>query len=245
MIRGIYHSAAGMLPRYHKLTNISNNLANASTTSFKADRRFFSFTLNNELTQPGIDGQAKQVERLNEGLYTDWEQGAINPTGRKTDFALKGRGFFVVQDDEGQTFLTRDGRFHINDNRELVASNGYKVLDESMTPVRIPDGLFFTDDTGVIHVDGQVTTKFMIADVDNPDTITKVGDNLYRKDNDDNLNTVETTTVHQEHVEASNVNVVQEMVEMIALNRNYDTSQRAMLSQDSTLGRLIDRVPRF
>jgi flagellar basal-body rod protein FlgF len=245
MIRGIYHSAAGMLPRYHKLTNISNNLANASTTSFKADRRFFSFTLNNELTQPGIDGQGKKIERLNEGLYTDYQQGALNPTGRKTDFALQGAGFFVVQDEEGQNFLTRDGRFRINDARELITPAGYNVLDDSFAPIAVPDGTFFADDVGVIYVDGQATTRFLIADAPSPDSLQKVGDNLYRLNSDQDLAPVESPSVHQEHLEASNVNVVREMVEMIALNRTYDTSQRALMSQDNTLGRLIDRVPRF
>jgi flagellar basal-body rod protein FlgF len=245
MIRGIYHSAAGMLPRYHKLTNISNNMANASTTSYKADRRFFSFTLNNELTQPGIDGQGKKIERLNEGVYTDFEQGALNPTGRKTDFGLQGQGFFVVQDEEAQNFLTRDGRFRINDSRELITAEGYNVLDDSYTPIIIPDGSFFTDEVGVVYVDGQASTRFLVVDAPSPDTMQKVGDNLYKMSQEVDLNAIETPSIHQEHLEASNVNVVREMVEMISLNRTYDTSQRALTSQDNTLGRLIDRVPRF
>ncbi|HEX04781.1 MAG TPA: flagellar basal-body rod protein FlgF [Bacteroidetes bacterium] len=245
MIRGIYHSAAGMLPRYHKLTNISNNLANASTTAFKADRRFFSFTLNNELTQPGINGQAKKIERLNEGLYIDFEQGALTPTGRKTDFAIKGQGFFVVQNEEGKQFLTRDGRFRINDARELVTPAGYNVLDDGYTPIQIPDGSFFTDDTGMIYVNQEENSRFLIAEPPSRDAIRKIGDNLYEQTNDDDLTEVEDASVHQEHLEASNVNVVREMVEMISLNRTYDTSQRALTAQDNTLGRLIDRVPRF
>ncbi len=247
MIRGIYHSAAGMLPRYYQLVNVSNNLANATTTSFKADRRYFSTVLNNELVQPGAGNHEKRLEDLDKGLYTNFSQGAISPTGNKTDFALNGTGYFVIENPEtSERFYTRDGRFKINNQGELVTSLGYKVLDDSGSSVIVHDSNFFVDDKGTLFVRGSQTTGLMLADFEDPHVLIKKGDSMYQtKDPNAYPIPAEDTRVIQGSLEASNVNIVEEMVTMIDLNRNYESSQRALMAQDESLGKLINTVPRF
>ncbi|MFH0882757.1 MAG: flagellar basal-body rod protein FlgF [bacterium] len=248
MIRGIYHSAAGMLPRYYQLVSVSNNLANATTTSFKADRRYFSTVLNNELVQPGAGNHEKRIEDLDKGLYTNFSQGAINSTGAKTDLALNGNGYFVVENpDTTDRFYTRDGRFRINNQGELVTALGYRVLDDSGSSVIIRDtDNFFIDDAGTIFVRGAQTTSLMLADFENRQDLIKKGDSMYQpKDPNVYPITPENSQVIQGSLEASNVDVVEEMVTMIDLNRNYESSQRALTAQDESLGKLINTVPRF
>lgn len=247
MIRGIYHSAAGMLPRYYQLVNVSNNLANSTTTSFKADRRYFSTVLNNTLVQPGAADHQKTVEDLDAGVYTVFRQGAVSPTGVKTDIALNGNGFFVVEDPETyERYYTRDGRFRISPNGELTTALGYRVLDESGSSIVVRDNDFFIDESGMVFVRGSQTSSLMLADFEDPQQLVKKGDSMYQPDSDDIVpDEPEDTRVVQGSLEMSNVNVVEEMVTLITLNRNYESSQRALTAQDETLGKLINSVPRF
>lgn len=248
MIRGIYHSAAGMLPRYYQLVNVSNNLANATTTSFKADRRYFSTVLNNELVQPGAGNHEKRIEDLDKGLYTNYSQGAINPTGKKTDLAINGDGYFVVENaDTTERYYTRDGRFRFDNQGELVTALGYRVLDESGAPVIVRDpNDFFIDDAGTVFVRGSQTATLMLADFEDRQQLIKKGDSMYQPKNPDVYPIQpEESRVIQGSLEASNVNVVEEMVTMIDLNRNYESSQRALMAQDESLGKLINTVPRY
>ena len=247
MIRGIYNSAAGMLPRYVKLVNISNNLANASTTSFKADRRYFTTILNSSIVQPGKTGKPANVQELDKGLYVDFRQGAINPTGNDTDFALNGDGFFVVEDPEsGDRYYTRDGRFKLNNSFELVTSEGYKVLDDSGSGIIVRDKPFFVDQSGKISIRGQGTSSFMLAKFKDNHDLIKKGDNMYDvKKKGTEPETPEEIKVLQGNLEASNVNVVEEMVHMIELNKNFESSQRALTAQDQSLADLINKVPKF
>jgi len=249
MIRGIYHSAAGMLPRYYQLVNVSNNLANATTPSFKADRRYFSTVLNNELVQPGSGNHERRLEDLDAGLYTDQRQGAVSATGSKTDFALNGQGYFVVENPENyERFYTRDGRFTINNQGELVTSMGYKLLDESGSSIQVRErNDLFVDETGTVFVKGAKTGSLMLVDFEDKGMLVKKGDSLYSPKNDDVYPDViaDETRVIQGSLESSNVNVVEEMVTMISLNRNYESSQRALTAQDQSLGKLIGSVPRY
>lgn len=246
MIRGIYHSAAGMLPRYFKLINISNNLANASTTSFKADRRYFSTVLNNELVQPGTSGKPQRATELDKGLYTDFRQGSLYRTGNDLEFGLNGDGFFVVENPEdGERYYTRDGRFKLNAAHELVTAQGYRVLDDSGSSIIVRDRPFFVDQDGHITTHGQSGTSMMLAKFEDNHVLIKKGDNMYGLKREAVPETPEDTKVLQNHLEASNVNVVEEMVHMIELNRTFESSQRALTAQDQSLAALINKVPKF
>ena len=246
MIRGIYHSAAGMLPRYSRLINISNNLANASTTAYKADRRYFSTILNSEIAQPGANGKPSRSDDLEKGLYTDFRQGSTYATSNDTEFALNGEGFFVVEDsEEGERFYTRDGRFKLNSNYELVTAQGYKVLDDSGAPIVVRDRPFFVDQEGHIFLRGQSSTSLMLADFEDETVLIKKGDSMYGLKKETYPDTPTDTKVLQGHLEASNVNVVEEMVLMIELNRTFESSQRALTAQDQSLNDLINKVSKF
>jgi flagellar basal-body rod protein FlgG len=235
-----------MLPRYYKLISVSNNMANATTTSFKVDRRYFSTVLNNELTQEGAPNRAERLEDLDEGLYTDYRQGALRATGRQTDLAINGDGFFVVEDPESrERFYTRDGRFQISAERELITPKGDRVLDDGYAPIEIEEDEFFVDEHGGIYVAGRHNTDLALVTFDDKTNLIKKGDNLYGLEIPADPKIAEEATAHQGMLETSNVNVVEEMVQMIMLNRNYESAQRALTSQDQSLAKLIQQVPQF
>jgi len=246
MIRGIYNSAAGMLPRYYRLINVSNNMANATTTAFKVDRRYFSTVLNNEIVQPGVNGRAKRVEDLDKGLFTNFRQGSVYATNKNTDFALNGTGFFTVENpDTGEQYFTRDGRFKINADNELVTSLGFNVLDDSGAPIQIRERPFFVDEEGSIYVRGQEVATLNIVDFEDLNVMLKKGDNLYSLKEDARQIKPEDTTVQQGSLEESNVNIVEEMVHLIQLNRTFESSQKALMAQDQSLAKLVSQVPKF
>lgn len=247
MIKGIYHSAAGMLTRYLKLSTIANNLANASTSAFKVDRRHFSTLLNNELIQPGPWGKPTRIADLEEGLHTIFAQGPLTHTGTDTHIALNGAGFFVVENpDNEERFFTRNGHFRLNDAHELVTADGLKVLDDAEEPIVISKRPFLLNEDGDIFIDGRKMVTMMVADFEDLSQLLKRGNSLYSNPSDMALRPKDDETrVLQAHLEESNVNVVQEMVEMISLNRNYESSQRALTAQSESLRKAVNEVSKY
>lgn len=235
-----------MVPRYMRLVNVSNNLANSTTEGYKADRRYFSTLLNNEIVQPGIGGRPKRMEDLEKGLFTEFDQGALRDTRDRMNFALNGPGFFVLEDpDTEEVYYTRNGRFRLNLNQELVNSLGYNVLDDGGAPIVVNGNQFAVTNDGEIFVDGQDRGSFGVVVFDNPNDLQKKGHSLYMNPENKHPDIAEETYVMQGFLESSNVNIVEEMVIMIELNRNYESSQRALVSQDHSLEKAVNQVSRY
>ena len=246
MIKGIYHSASGMIPRFFKLAAISNNLANINSTAFKADRVHFGTVLNNELSQGSVEGApARSIER--EMSYsTDFSQGSLERTGVPTQLAINGKGFFVIEGAEtGEIFYTRNGNFKLNSEQELVTASGQKVLDTSDTPILIDgDDLVIAED-GQYFVDGLAIGKFQIVEFEDENVLLKRGETLYSLGNDELPEDSENSSLFQGYLENSNINTVREMVEMITLNRNYEASSRILTAQDETLKKTVQQIGRY
>ncbi len=246
MIKGIYNSSAGMIPRSQKLVTVSNNIANASTVAFKVNRKYFTTTMNAEMMQPGSDKKAEKQEELDKGLITDFSQGALYHTGKETDMGINGEGFFVVEDPESNELgYTRDGRFRLNLSNELVTTHGKKVLDDSGSPIFIKKSPFFVDKDGSIYIDNQKIAKFQVVEFEDKSILMRASEGTYIPKNGESPLEMEDASVHQGKLEESNVNIVEEMVQMIALNKSYESSQKALTAQDGTLSKLISQVPKF
>ncbi|MBZ0265078.1 flagellar hook-basal body protein [bacterium] len=246
MIKGIYHSAAGMVPRYNRLTNVSNNLANANTTAFKADRRYFTALIDNELVQPAEKGRPARTEDLDTGLQTQFRQGALKKTENATDFAINGDGFFMVENPEtGEQFLSRNGWFRLTKDLELITHTGYAVIDDSGAPISVGDEKFQVTENGEIYSNGELRGAFGIYDLKDKSALVKRGDGMYTIPEDVEETLVDKPIIHQGFLEESNVNIVEEMVVMISLNRNYESSQKALHAQDETLKMAVNQLGRF
>lgn len=247
MIRGIYTSGLGMTRETKRLDITSNNLANASTTGFKSDGTTQG-TFKQRLNDIMVSGSRIDVANYTPDIvrsYTNFTQGSLSNTGNSADVAISNDNyaFFTVEDGEGNRFYTRDGNFTIDKDRFLVTTDGYKVMGE--------DGYInLKDNDFSIAVDGSITGenneklgKLKITAFDNAETLTKIGDNLLASD----IDSVEKEfagEIHQGFLEMSNVNTVNEMVNMIAISRAYEANQKVLQTQDEMLGRSVSDVGR-
>lgn len=261
MIRGWYIGSSGMNAQQTRLDAISNNLANADTTGFKRDiavSKSFPELLMRRMNDDGvyenpfgsadvapIIGKIGLGVETNE-LYTDFEQGSFKQTSTHTDMALSGEGFFAVATPSGERY-TRNGNFLVGKEGILVTKEGYPVLGENGY-IQVADDRFTVNQDGMVYSenDMQLIDRFKIVRFDNERYLQKMGSSLY-KDTDITgpayiAEGKERPVVLQSYVETSNVNVVNEMVSMIEVNRAYEANQKTIQAQDTMMSTLWGKV---
>ena len=239
MIKGIYTSASGMIPRARKQELIANNISNVETVGFKKDDTF-----TRELTRAERKTIAKKSDwekPLGEESYVDYSEGIFNRTGNPLDLALEGDGFFTLQADDGTTYLTRAGTFEINSDGQITYPGGL-FLTASGSRIDTNGGTVNVNENGQVDVDGSTVATITPVTVDDLSKLEKVGRSLFAVPEGTQLIPVEQTTVRQGYLEASNVDVVQQMVDMIITFRAYEANAKAVQSQDSSLDSLFRRV---
>lgn len=247
MIRGIYTSGLGMTRETKRLDIISNNLANASTTGFKTDGTVQG-TFKKKLDDVMVSGSRIDIANYTPDIvrsYTNYTQGSLSNTGNSTDVAISNDNyaFFTVQDKEGNEFYTRDGNFTIDKDRYLVTTDGYKVMGEDGY-INLADNNFSISVYGDISNDtGESLGRLKITAFENPETLEKVGSNLMFADTD-SVERAFTGELNQGYLEMSNVNTVNEMVNMISVSRAYEANQKVLQAQDEMLGKAVSDVGR-
>jgi flagellar basal-body rod protein FlgG len=254
MIRSLYTSATGMKANQLYIDNISNNLANVNTTGYKKSKLEFQELLYQTIVEPGsgaADG-AKSPAGLQLGLGVRsvanqkiFGQGNLQETKNAFDMAITGSGFLQVQMPSGETAYTRDGSFKISNDGTLVTSQGF-ALEPQIT---VPDGAHdimidatgkvsvMISDTGTSEEIGQIElVKFL-----NEGGLKSMGNNLYQvspasgEPESGVPGTNGLGTIAQGFLEASNVELVEEMVNMIVAQRAYEISAKAIQTSDSML----------
>ena len=255
MIRGLYTAISGMITQEAKQDVITNNLANANTVGFKQDnlaaKQFDDVLISNYDKISGGKNVKNYIGTLSMGsgideVKTDFTQGMIESTDKPTDFAIDGRGFFEVSRNDGiaaNTYYSRDGHFHVNTAGYLVNDSGDNVLGTNVItggtePIYVGNGKITVDAAGNMKVDNQLKYRFNFADVNNPNDLTKVGDNLYSARNVTQIN----AAVKQNALEKSNVNVISTMVDMMNVMRTFETNQKVVQAMDDTLGKAVNEV---
>lgn len=257
MIRGWYTGASGMNAQQNRLDAISNNLANVDTAGYKRDitvSKSFSELL---IRRTNLDGvyetpfgsaeAAPVIGKLGLGIetnenYTDFAQGSFRQTDQNTDVAFGGKGFFAVQTPLGERY-TRDGNFIIGKEGILETKDGYPVLGEKGF-IRVENDRFTVNEDGIIssQEDSEVIDRFKVVRFDNERYLKKMGNNLYSSNEISGLAHIaegsERPKFLQGYMETSNVNVVNEMVQMIEVNRAYEANQKTITSEDSMMGTL-------
>lgn len=260
MVQGWYTGASGMIAQQNRLDAISNNLANVDTTGYKRDvavNKNFSELLLRRMRDNGeysfwggsadiapIVGKVGLGVETNE-LYTVFEQGSFKNTGAATDIALAGEGFFAVQTPAGERY-TRAGNFLIGKEGILETKEGYPVLGENGI-IRVQDKHFKVNDDGIITVDGDRTIdRLKLVRFENERYLKKQGENLWVDNNISGKAYIaegnERPALLQEYVETSNVNVVNEMVQMIEVNRAYEANQKTIQTEDTMMSTLWSKV---
>jgi flagellar basal-body rod protein FlgG len=255
LIRGLYTSATGMLSQQKRMDTITNNIANVDTTGFKKDAvatRAFDEVLTRRLNdKTQIEGErlAMKIGGMSLGtyvdqVYTDFSVGTLDQTDNDLDLALDKQGFFAISyvDKDGKTTekYTRDGSFTTGPDGVLMTEDGYKVLGENGA-IELPAGFVTINELGEVYVNSQYIDKLKVVNFENMDSLRKFGDNLTDA-TADTKKTPYTGKVMQGFLEGSNVNSVQEMVNMIASLRAYEVNQKMIQIHDSTLGKAVNEI---
>jgi flagellar basal-body rod protein FlgF len=256
MIRGIYTAVTGMITQEAKQDVIANNLANVNTTGFKSDnlavKSFDEVLLQNYDKISGGKNVRNVIGSLSlgsqlDGVNTSFAQGDIETTDNSTDFAIDGAGFFTVKSktaSDTEYKFTRDGKFAVNNQGYLVTESGDYVMGTNLKsgteePLKVNNAKITTDDKSNIYLEGTLTYKFKMADFNDTKALKKVGDNLYTGGVPDYSGSV---TVKQSCLEKSNVNVVNEMISMMTVMRNFESDQKVIQSIDQTLEKTVNEV---
>jgi flagellar basal-body rod protein FlgF len=243
MNRGIYTTSLGMSALQRGLDVTTNNLANASTTGFKRDGLIFQDTLQREMYANGGLGQS--VGKLGAGAqaveeFTIREVGAITSTSNPFDMAIKTpNGMFAVKVGN-EVRYTRDGSFGLDSERRLVNKSGYPVLDNNGDEITIPAGQMTVENGGRILVGGQPMAEVGVYDLSPNSRFEKVGENLYRAT--DGATAMAESPIAASSLEASNVNAIDSMLDMIKIGRLFELSQKNIQGQDELLQRLISSL---
>jgi len=257
MIRSLWISKTGLDAQQMKMDVISNNLANVNTNGFKRSNAVFEDLMYQTLRQPGA--QSSQQSTIPTGLQIGTgvrpvattrvhAQGNLNKTENSLDLAIKGNGFFQVTQPDGTTAYTRDGSFHVDSNGQLVTSNGYSLSPAITIP---PNTLSITiGEDGTVSVTQQGTSaavqvgSIQLASFVNAAGLESMGGNLYMETAASGTAAVNTPgtnglgTINQGYLETSNVNVVEEMVNMIQTQRAYELNSKSIQASDQMLQRL-------
>jgi flagellar basal-body rod protein FlgG len=254
MNRSLYIAATGMNAQQAQMDVISNNLSNVSTTGFKGSRAVFQDLIYQTLRQPGANStqqtelpSGSQVgtgvqQVATERLYT---QGSMQQTGNSKDLAINGDGFFQVQLPDGTTAYTRDGSFQSNSQGQLVTASGYLVTPAITIPANSTSITIGTDGVVTVKPAGSTNSTTVgtvqLATFINPEGLEARGQNLFVETASSGTPIVATPglngagTVQQGYVEGSNVNVVQELVNMIETQRAYEINSKAVQTSDQML----------
>lgn len=230
-----------------RLDVISNNMANSATAGYKREgvtSQSFHDMMTLKIRDASADWRKEYIGDMSLGVkigevYTDYGQGSFRETDETFDIAIEGSGFFTVAvtDNAGNvhTRYTRDGNFHMRadgmitdeDGNRLQADNGDLIVDVNTQDIVI------TSDGGV-YEDGVLTNTLQMVDFEDYDYLKKFGDTYYEPVDGATQKNF-TGFVRQGFIEQSNVNVVKEMVDMIAITRAYESNQKVIQTMDKVL----------
>lgn len=242
MIRGVYIAATGMLAETQRQDVIANNLANATTTGFRRSVTTatpFAQTLLSNMSAPGTPaiGTLTRGAQL-EGVTMLDTQGSLRATGNPLDLGLVGNGFFAIDTAAGRRY-TRDGTFTIAADGRLVTKTGEAVagVGGAITLTRGAPVDVAAD--GTVTQDGAIRGRLLITALA-AESVTSEGGSRFNG----TATGADGTRVRQGHLEASSVNVVSEMVELIRTMRSFEANQKAAQSHDEALQQSVGRVGR-
>ncbi len=232
MLRGIERLANDMKARILGQELIANNLANVNTAGFKSQRAF-----------KAILNESVSASNTTLRLYTSFEQGPIEQTDRPLDVAINGEGFFVIQTPYGERY-TRCGAFTLSQSGILTTLSGEPVLGNG-GPIPIDGQQVTIGKDGTIYVDGDEVGTLRIVRFEDPQGLLREGNRFAAGKQPPIPINPEETEIIQGALERSNVNPIDEMVEMINLHRNFETAQRSIKLQDQSARQLIEQAGRI
>ncbi len=255
MLRALYTAASGMSAQEMNLDNVANNLANASTAGFRKRRLQFEDLLYQNVLMPGSAAtqQTTVAAGLQIGLGTRsatseivQTQGDFSATGNPLDLTIQGQGFFQVTLPSGETAYTRSGAFQVDQNGNVVTADGNPLEPGITIPPGSTSVSIGSDGTVSVTTAGQTAAQevgtIQLALFPNPGGLNSVGNNLFlatTASGDPVVGTPGGTeglgSIEQGYLEQSNVDIVEEFVQMIVAQRSYEANSRVVEAADQML----------
>ncbi len=253
MLRSLFTSATGLSAQQFNLDVVSHNLANVSTTGFKRSRADFTDmvyqTMREAGGQSGPNSQLPTGTRVGLGVSVAatvpvQTQGTL-VAGNQTDMAIEGQGYFRVQLPDGTTGYTRDGSFRVDGTGKLVSSEGYAIQPEIVIPQNAENINISNDGQVIVKTHGQQNAQavgqIQLSTFTNPSGLRANGGNIFSPTPasgapvDSNAGSQGAGTIKGGYLEASNVDIVEEMVRMIIIQRAYDANSKSIQAADEML----------
>lgn len=235
-------AASGMRARLESLDMLANNLANAATAGFKADREAYGLYVAPEALDAA--SPAPTLLPVIERHWTDFSQGQITPTGNPLDFALGQSGFFAVNGPAG-TAYTRNGSFRLSAAGAVVTQEGYAVRLAGGGVLGVdPSQPFEVAPDGAVRQRGALLGRLEIAAFDRPQDLIKLGRNYLRPPEGGATRPAGDVEVHQGKLEASNVGTPETAVRLVSLMRQFEMLQKAIALGSEMGRRAIEEVAR-
>lgn len=263
MNKALYVAKTGLEAQTFRLTNISNNLANANTYGFKAGRAEFHDLMYQSIRQPGASANGNEDSTFPSGLQLGTgvkavgvqklhTQGNMTVTNQELDVAIEGKGFFRVLNQDGGIEYTRDGSFQVNQNGDLVTSSGRFVDPNINIPLNTTEVIIAGDGTVSAKLPGEVAPQNLgqltLSTFLNPAGLEAAGANYFKETiasgppNDKFPETDEAGSILQGAVESSNVNTVEELIGMIEAQRTYEMNSKAISAADGMMQYLNNNI---
>lgn len=249
MLKEFFTAALGMQNQHTRLEVTANNMANASTEGFKRASVFERNLIDARANFYNTPGDLEQNDPPI-GSYFDMSAGAFTQTSNPFDLAIEGDGFFVVEDNEDKRYLTRSGNFQLSKEGDLVTTDGHKLMGLN-GPINLSQELLsdpaITNDNrsaniriserGEIYANDLEIGRIQIAQIQDEKTLQRVsGSNFFPTwEGEVDFLQDDEIRIRQGWLEESNVNIVQEMVTMIELQRMFEAGSKVIQTNDGTL----------
>jgi flagellar basal-body rod protein FlgG len=234
MLEGLYSAAAGMSAQQEQLNAISNDLANVSTSGYKAERVAFNDLLYNPIDMAGTDTTAGSGANA-KVIGRSEAQGTLQETGDPLDLAIEGPGYFQVTRANGKVALTRNGSFGIDASGSIVNSEGNRLSP----PIKLPkgvsaSGLSIAPD-GTVFAGAKKLGQIKLVTVTSPEHLLADGGSEFSPTAASGTPRAATGKIHQGALEGSNVNIASEMAQMVSTQRNYQLTSTAIQTESQMM----------
>lgn len=242
----LYTATQGLIARQLELDMTSHNLANVNTVGFRGSRPFFE-VFNAALASGPQNplNNAANNQPVMKGQTLSHQQGPLKQTGNPFDLALEGDGFFKLETPYG-TRYTRNGSFRRDALGTLVHQSGYPVLDEGNQRITLREGPIHVDAQGGIYQDDQLVAQTARVALTDPENLVPEEDVLLASANPNNPEVPANSTVHQGFLEQSNVNVLDQMVRLIEIQRGHELNAKVVQVMDrEVMQRLLQTYGQF
>lgn len=255
MLKGLYTAYTGMINEQHRMDTLTNNLANADTVGFKkegATSQSFGDLLAVKIKDASVGTRIAQPLGFNNpGVkigenYTDFTQGSFRVTGNTYDLALSGSGFFAIEftnkAGETSTMYTRAGQFTLTREGFLVTEDGDYVLDTQSRRIQL-DTLTdsFIDQDGTIYQNDVPVATIQVTDFEDYNYLAKFAETYYYPVEGAVIIPAD-AQINSGYLEMANMQVVSEMVNLIAITRAYESNQKIIQTYDSSLEIAVNQL---